>query len=214
MSPSPETWWRDAAPDPGARLVSPAAERNAAPIMEALATRLPPSGRVLEIASGSGQHARRFAERFPDLLFQPSDPSAAARESIVAWVCGMANVAPPLDLDVAAPDWPERAGGPFEAMIAVNLVHIAPWEACRGLMGGAARALVPGGRLFLYGCFSARGRHLSGSNAVFDAHLRAENPLWGVRSVEETAAEAAARGLSHAETIPMPANNMMLVFQA
>lgn len=212
MTPTPETWWRDARPDPGARLSSPAAERNAAPIMEALAPRLPAQGRVLEIASGTGQHVRAFAERFPGLLFQPSDPSPAARESIVAWVAGMPNVAPPLDLDAASPEWSDRAGGVFEAMIAINLVHIAPWEACRGLMRGAARVLAPGARFFLYGCFSEGGRHISESNAVFDANLRAEDPRWGVRSVEETAAEAAANGLAHAETIAMPANNMLLVF--
>lgn len=213
MSPSPETFWRDGEPDPGARLSSPSAERNAGPIMDALAPRLPASGRVLEIASGTGQHALWLSQRFPALSFQPSDPSPAARASIAAWTADTPAVAPPLDLDVAAPGWAARAGGMFDAILAVNLVHIAPWVVCRGLMQGAAEVLVPGGSLFLYGCFSRDGRHLSDSNALFDASLRAEDPAWGVRAVEDTAAEAAAAGLSHAETVDMPANNLLLVFR-
>jgi len=213
LSPSPETFWRDEAPDPGARLSSPSAERNAGPILDVLGARLPAEGRLLEIASGTGQHALWLAERFPRLIVQPSDPSPAARPSIIAWAAGVANSAPPLDLDVTDAAWPSVAGAGWDALLAVNLVHISPWAACRGLMWGAARVLVPGGRLFLYGCFSREGRHTSESNAQFDESLRAQDPAWGVRAVEDVAAEAADHGLAHGETLEMPANNLMLVFQ-
>jgi hypothetical protein len=191
---------------------SPAAERNAQPIEDVLFRWLPRSGAVLEVASGPGQHVARFASRFPDIIFTPSDPDSSARASTKAWTAGLANVAAPRPVDVADPRWHETAGGPFDAVLAINLLHIAPWSVTLGLMLGAADVLLPGGHLLVYGCFSRDGRHLSDSNAAFDASLRARDPAWGVRDVGETAAAAAFHGLLLVEDVAMPSNNMMLVF--
>jgi len=212
MTPGPETYWRDDAPEPGRRLTSPSAERNAGPIHDVLARRLPSEGRVLEVASGTGQHAAWFARRFPSIFWQPSDPSATCRASIRSWCEGAPNVARPLALDMTDPAWPAAAGSGWDAVLAVNLVHVAPWEVCVGLLDGAARTIVPGGEIFLYGCFSRGGRHLSGSNAAFDAELRARDGRWGVRSVEETTQAAEHSGLTLLDVVAMPASNLLLVF--
>ena len=218
MSPGPETFWRDGATDrtlhanPDARLFSPSAERNAEAILAVLAVRLPAEGRLLEIASGTGQHALWLSQRMPGLFVQPSDPSEVSRRSIAAWTVDAPRVAPPIFLDVADPQWPASAGSLWDAILAVNLVHIAPWQVTCGLMRGAAAVLAPAGQLFLYGCFSVGGAHVAESNALFDESLRAQDPAWGVRAVEDVAAEAGRYGFAHRETVAMPANNMTLVF--
>jgi Protein of unknown function (DUF938) len=205
------------APDPTAipidpRRFAPATERNRDPILALLRRVLPQAGTVLEIASGTGEHAVFFGRHLPHLTWQPTDPDAAARASIVAWSAeaGVANVAAPLALDASQPNWPvDRA----DAMIAVNMVHISPWAATVGLLGGAARVLPAAAPLVLYGPYKRDGRHTAPSNAAFDQNLRRQNPAWGVRDLEEMVATADAAGLDLAEIAPMPANNLGLVFR-
>jgi SAM-dependent methyltransferase len=194
------------------RRVAASAERNRDPILAVLKRVLPAAGTVLEIASGTGQHAAHFAPRFPGLVWQPSDPDPDMRASIAAWVAGTpaANLRPPLDLDVCVGDWPL---GKAAAVIAVNLIHIAPWDVCRALTEGAGRILDSGGVLFLYGPYKVDGRHTAPSNAAFDESLRRRDPAWGVRDLDDVAAAAAASGLDLADTVPMPANNLSVVFR-
>lgn len=205
---------------PDGRLVSPSFERNAGPIRAALAPLLrgaPGGGAVLEIGSGTGQHAAHFAPAFPELLWVPTDPVPEHRASIAAWrtISGALNLAAPLDLD-AAQDWaahPEVTSlGPLAAVFAMNVIHIAPWAVAEGIVAGAARSLAPGGRLILYGPFAEGGRHTGEGNARFDAALRAENPEWGVRDLDEVAALARAAGLGAPVVTAMPANNRLVAF--
>jgi len=182
---------------------SEACVRNQGPILAALQPRLP-AGLVLEVASGTGQHAAWFGAALPN-TWQPTDRTPEGRASIQAWCAGVPNVLPPLDLDVLAP-WPvERA----DAVYCANMVHIAPWACAQALVEGAARVLGPGGRLFLYGPFR-RGGHLVPSNVDFDGWLKARDPAFGVRDLE--AVEAAATGFTLAEVVEMPANNQLVVF--
>jgi len=179
----------------GPKLSAPAAERNGAPIIDVLARVLPREGMVLEVASGSGQHALRFARRFSALDWQPSDRSAEARASIAAWVAEaeLANLRRPLALDVHDEAWPVDE---VAALVCINLLHIAPWSACAALCRGAARIVPAGGLFYLYGPFNLSGRHTSDGNARFDADLRARDPRWGLRDVDDVAALAASSGLS------------------
>jgi hypothetical protein len=173
---------------------------------------LPPAGIVLEIASGTGEHAVFFGRRLPHLTWQPTDLDAAARASIVAWAAeaGVANVEAPLALDASQPNWPiDRA----DAVIAVNMVHISPWVATVGLLIGAARVLPAGAPLVLYGPYKRDGQHTAPSNEAFDQNLRRQNPAWGVRDLETVVETADAAGLTLAEIAPMPANNLGLVFR-
>src|SRR5229473_429235 len=157
-------------PDP--RLQAPAVARNREPILAVLRRVLPPAGLVLEVASGSGEHAAFFASALPLLTWQPSDPDPRARASIAAFrdAGGTPNLLPPLDLDVMAAAWPVTGA---VAIVCINMIHIAPWSACEGLVAGAARALPPGGLLYLYGPYKEEGRHTAPSNEIFDADLRA-----------------------------------------
>ena len=191
---------------------APATERNREPIREVLARTLPAAGTVLEIASGSGQHAVHFAAAFPALVWQPSDASEVARASIAAWraEAQLANLRAPIALDVAAASWPlERA----DAIVCINLVHIAPWQAALGLFDGAARLLAPGALLYLYGPYRFGGV-TAPSNEAFDRWLRERDPAWGVRDVDELTAAAGRHGLALREVVAMPANNHSLVFRA
>ncbi|UYG09422.1 class I SAM-dependent methyltransferase [Halomonas sp. M4R1S46] len=194
-----------------ARLRSPAASRNRGPILEVLAGLLPERARVLELAAGSGEHALHFASAMPGWDWLPSDPQPGARASIAAWreAAGPVNLRAPLDLDVNG-DWPD---GGFEAIVAINLLHISPWDVTAMLMARAGRYLVPGGVLFLYGPYRRRGRHTSESNAAFDANLRARDPRWGVRDLEAVVAEARPHGLVLERIVEMPANNLGLVWR-
>lgn len=191
---------------------SPSAARNIEPILAALRSRLPASGRALEVASGTGQHIAAFADAFPGLDWTPSDPDAVARASIAAHVAeaGLANLHPPLDLDVSDAAWPEAVDAGLDVMIAVNLLHISPWDAALGLLSGAGRLLAPEGRLVIYGPFSRGGDYLAQSNVQFDSALRQRDPSWGLRDVDDVAAAALGQGLALAEAIVMPANNLML----
>lgn len=192
---------------------SPAAERNRDPILAVLRKHLPDSGIVLEVASGTGQHAVYFARALPRITWQPSEPDtdrcAAVRARVEA--AGLANIKDPMDLDVTAKSWPVE--GPFDALYCANLIHIAPWAVAEGLMRGAGKYLAPGGRMVLYGPFKMDGRHTAPSNAEFDKNLKARNPSWGVRDMEMVETLAADNGLTLTETVPMPANNFCLVFE-
>jgi cyclopropane fatty-acyl-phospholipid synthase-like methyltransferase len=195
------------------RMRSPSSMRNREPILETLRRVLPPEARVLEIASGSGEHAVHFARAMPGWVWRTSDPDAASRASIGAWIEaeGLANVLEPLALDTRASDWgveDER----FDAVVSINMIHIAPWEAALGVIAGAARLLKPGGRLIFYGAFKRDGVHTSPSNEKFDASLKSHDPRWGVRDVADVAREAADKGLSLLEVVEMPANNLCVIF--
>jgi hypothetical protein len=194
------------------RRVAPAVQRNRDPIADVLAEWLPDSGLVLELASGSGEHAVHFARRFPNLEWQPSDPDPEALASIAAYrsEADLPNLRPPLAIDAAAPDWP-IAGA--DALLSINMVHISPWPAALGLLDSAVRLLGEDAPLILYGPWLIDGVETAPSNLAFDADLRDRNPAWGLRRVETFAREAATRGLVLAETRPMPANNVMLLLR-
>jgi SAM-dependent methyltransferase len=193
------------------KLCWPAPERNKDAILAVLARVLPERGEVLEIASGSGQHAAHFARALPALTFQPSDVDPENLASIRAWVeeARLPNLREPLSLDVLSDDW---GVGRVDALFNANMVHIAPWECCLGLLRGAARHLGPGGVLVMYGPFRLGGAHTALSNESFDAGLRARDARWGVRDLEDVVLEAEAVGLGFAERVAMPANNQSLVF--
>jgi SAM-dependent methyltransferase len=194
------------------RLYLPHVARNRDPILAVLRRVLPPAGLVLEVASGSGEHAIYFAQSLPALLWQPSDCDAQARASIAAHRAAAAvpNLLAPLELDVTLPWWPvERA----DALVCINMIHIAPWAAAQGLFAGARRILPAGGVVYLYGAYRIDGRHTAPSNERFDAWLRSQNRAWGVRDLGEVADLAADNGFVLAETVPMPANNLSVVFR-
>ena len=206
----------------GAALESPAAERNKDPILDVLKRVLPPAGLVLEIASGTGQHVVHFAHALPALKWQPSDPDAAMLESIRTRVAAAAragragagaNVEQPLALDVCTEPWPIARA---DAVLAINLIHIAPWSAAEGLLRGASRVLRSAGAgapLVLYGPFKREGRHTAPSNEAFDASLRRRNPEWGVRDLEAVADRARLEGFALREVVEMPANNLTVVLE-
>ncbi len=191
---------------------APATERNREPIAAVLREVLPASGTVLEVASGTGEHAACFAAAFPDLLWQPSDPDPEALESIAAWRAGaaLANLLEPVRLDAAAEEWPVAAA---DAILCINMVHISPWAATVGLMRGAGRLLWAGAPLILYGPYRRRDVPTAPSNEAFDASLRSRNPEWGLRELETVAAAALARGLDFERLFEMPANNVTALFR-
>jgi hypothetical protein len=196
---------------------STAADRNKQPILEVLRQVLPARGTALEIASGTGQHAAWFASALPGWTWQPTDADASALPSIVAWTSqsGLPNVRPPLLLDVTAPHWPAQGppfAEPFDAIYCANMLHIAPWAACAGLMEGSARYLTPAGVLITYGPYLEDGVPTAPGNLSFDQSLRARNPAWGIRHVRDVVREAQRCGLALRERHAMPANNLLLVF--
>ena len=199
--------------DRDARLHAPATSRNRNAIATVLAGELPPAGLVLEIASGSGEHVLHFARLFPAIDWQPSDPDPAARASIGAWAeeAGLPNISPPLALDAAAPAWPVQRA---DAVLCINMVHISPWEATLGLFAGAARLLHQGAPLILYGPFLWQEVETAPGNLAFDAQLRARDPRYGLRAVEQLDEVAASHGLTRTALHPMPANNLTLVYRA
>jgi SAM-dependent methyltransferase len=194
------------------RRYAPATQRNRDAILAVLARQLPARGLVLELASGSGEHAAHFAAALPGLVFQPSDPDAASRASIDAWaaLAGGGNLRPAIAIDTAAASWPIDAA---DAVLCINMIHIAPWAAAGGLVRGAARILAPGGLLYLYGPYRREGCHTAASNEAFDRDLRARNPAWGVRDLEAVAELAASAGFSPPLIETMPANNLSLSFR-
>jgi Protein of unknown function (DUF938) len=195
-----------------ARLYAPAAARNREPILDVLRRHLPSRGFVLEVASGSGEHVAHFAQSSgPDLVFQPSDPDPGARASIDAWATALdlGNIRPAIELDAVSDRWPISHA---DAVLCINLIHIAPWVAAVGLIRGAAGILPIGGVLFLYGPFRREGSHTAPSNEAFDLDLRRRNPAWGVRDLEAVAALAEAHGFAQPVVEEMPANNLSLIF--
>ena len=195
------------------RRFAPATSRNRAPIFAVLERHLPRQGQILEIASGTGEHLIHFAgASSPDLIFQPSDPDPVARDSIDAWIAetGCRNVRPAIVLDAGADHWPVEAA---DAVLCINMIHIAPWRAAVGLMRGAGRLLPPEGLLFLYGPFRRGGRHTARSNAAFDEGLRQQNSEWGVRDLEAIIELAEQNGLGPPEIVEMPANNLSVIFR-
>jgi hypothetical protein len=191
---------------------APATQRNREPILAVLRPLLAPSARVLEIASGSGEHAVFFASRMPDVLWQPSDVDAEGLGSVEAHRAEAAldNLRSPIVVDASTGHLGE---GPFDAVVCINMIHIAPWSACLGLLRGAAGVLPQGGLLYLYGPYRIPGEPFAPSNEAFDASLRDRNPSWGVRDLGEVTAAAAEVGFSREAVVPMPANNHSVVFR-
>jgi hypothetical protein len=198
---------------PDARRFAPATGRNRTAILDVLREVLPDTGCVLEIASGSGEHAVWFAQHLPHLQFQPSDPDPVNLASITAWTAltTVTNVLEPIALDATDTDWPvpHRPA----AVLCINMIHIAHWSATLGLLRGAAATLSSGGLLYLYGPFRRGGAHTSESNAMFDADLRDRNASWGVRDLETVVDAAQATGFATPTTIAMPANNQSVLFR-
>ncbi len=214
---------------PDARQSAPATQRNREPILEVLLQVLPPTGTVLEVSSGTGEHAVFFAPQLHPRKWIPSDPNPMARASIAAWRehYPADNLYPPIALDVRDPIWgveQDELPEPLQdrdfnrssivAIVNINMIHISPWSACLGLMAGARRILPQDGILYLYGPFKQGGKHTASSNANFDESLQAQNPEWGVRDLDEVVAVAQAQNLSLIKTYTMPANNLSVIFQA
>jgi hypothetical protein len=198
------------------RQYAPATERNRQPILDILRQVLPPTGTVLEISSGTGEHATFFAPQLAPLFWLPSDPNPDARASITAWQqhepCN--RIYPPIDLDASNPNWSIDPNYlPITAIVNINMIHIAPRSAYLGLIAGVSRLLSPGGIFYLYGPFKREGVHTAPSNAAFDESLRAQNPDWGIRDLEETIDLAASANLALEKIYPMPANNLSVVFK-
>jgi len=211
MTDRPAPWEPGSGPAAAGKRHAPATERNRDVILAVLRDELPSSGLVLEVASGSGQHVVHFAATLPALDWQPSDPDPAALVSIESWrqEVGLPNVRPPFRLDASA-DWPvERA----DAILCVNMVHISPWEATLGLMKGAGAVLPPGGLLYLYGPYLRENVETAPSNLAFHASLKARDPQWGLRRVEDVIAAAEGEGLVLRRLLEMPANNLSLIFR-
>ena len=206
--------------EPDGRLDAAAFHRNHAPIWAVLAKFLTgKSGDVLEAGSGTGQHVVHFAGHTPDITWWPSDLNEAHLKSIAAWLIhsGLSNIRSPQPIDLADPAWPlptQDGGGPASliAVFCANVIHIAPWRVAEGLFAGAARYLRPDGRLFLYGPFKRDGKHTALSNAIFDTSLRDRDAEWGVRDIADVQKLADRVGFALVETVPMPANNMILIF--
>jgi len=201
-------WIAAEAPGDTARRHAPATLRNRDVIADVLATVLPSSGTVLEVASGSGEHCAYFAERFRALTWQPSDPEPAARASIAVWCDGFCNSYPALNLDAEKADWPLAKA---VAVLCINMAHISPWEATLGLLSGAARLLPSGAPLFLYGPYRRAGYHSAASNDAFDASLKMRDLRWGLRELDEVV--AAADGFLLDRVVEMPANNLSIIFR-
>jgi cyclopropane fatty-acyl-phospholipid synthase-like methyltransferase len=194
------------------RLMSPSAQRNKEPIARALSQILPETGLVLEVGSGTGEHVVHFARVRPDITWQPSEVDADCLRSIAGWVAfeGVPNVRLALHLDVNDVRWPIDA---VDAIVSINMIHIAPWSATQALLRGASLALRESGLVCLYGPYQIRGKHTSESNRAFDAQLRAENIAWGVRDLNDVEAAARAVDLEFVRTFEMPANNLIVAFR-
>jgi len=197
---------------------APATERNRQPILDVLQQVIPAEGNILEIASGTGEHACFFAPYFPNQQWIPSDPDRLLRLSIEAWRqdCKSDNLQIPLDIDVSLPNWETKlnnsAIATIGAIIAINLIHISPWSACQGLIAGAGKILQSGGILYLYGPYKQQGKHTAISNEAFDQSLQFRNPDWGVRNLEDVVKLAEQHQLILQKIVPMPANNLSLIF--
>ena len=197
-----------------------ATERNREPILQVLLEVLPPTGTILEIASGTGEHAAYFAPRLKPRKWIPSDTDASLRESIVAWIkhSQSENLYQPLDIDASQPVWKAEKEilssiSDITAIVNINMIHISKWSATLGLIAAAGRILSPGGILYLYGPYKQGGEHTAPSNAAFSEYLQEQNPEWGVRNLEDVLELAKSHNLILQKTYPMPANNLSLVFK-
>ncbi len=204
----------------GARLFSPSAARNRDVIRDVFLAHGPTKGAILEVGSGTGEHAAHIAGELPNVTWMPGDPDAASRASIAAWAqtLKLKNIAPPHDFDVSVDDWDgdwtPANGETLRAVVSINMIHIAPFEAAKGLIAGAGRRLSTGGILFLYGPFARDGRHISLSNKEFDASLKARDPRWGVRDLERDIIPLASEaGFILGAVIDMPANNFSVILR-
>ncbi len=197
---------------------APATDRNREPILAVLKDCLPEHGTILEIASGSGQHAIYFVDHMPGHYWLPSDPDLASRDSISAWWWDvqLKNILPPLNINTLENFWPVEKVElplPVTAMVCINMIHISPWESAVGLMKGAARVLPEDGILYLYGPYKIDGEHTAPSNELFDLSLQSQNPDWGVRDLNDISSLAGENGLSLVKTVPMPANNLSVILR-
>lgn len=198
---------------------APATQRNRQPILEILLQVLPANGTILEVASGTGEHAVFLASHLAPRKWLPSEPNPTLRDSITAWTAESENdhLYSPLDLDAQSPVWPVETNQLNDlsiiAIVNINMIHISPWSACLGLMAGAGRILPPDGILYLYGPYKQNGEHTASSNLIFDESLQSQNPEWGVRNLEDVVQAAAAENLTLQKTYQMPANNLSLVFK-
>lgn len=200
----------------GARLFSPSTARNRDAIFEIFQAHMPHSGTILEIGSGTGEHAVHIAAQLPSLIWLPGDPDEASRASIAAWITDaeLENVQPPHAIDVTLDDWTRDAPRPLDAIVSINMIHIAPFAAAEGLIAGAGEILKTGGKLFLYGPFSRNGAHTAPSNAAFDDSLKARDPRWGVRDLDRDIVPLAeTAGLALDTIVAMPANNFSVIFE-
>ncbi|HLP91508.1 MAG TPA: DUF938 domain-containing protein [Nostocaceae cyanobacterium] len=201
------------------RQFAPATQRNREPILEVLLQVLPSHGTILEIASGTGEHAIFFAPQLKPRIWLPSDPNPILRDSITAWSKQFPsdNLLLPLNIDASLPTWPieqeAKPDSPIVAIVNINMIHISPWSACLGLMAGAGRILPKDGILYLYGPYKQGGKHTALSNQAFDQSLQAQNPVWGVRNLEDVVAVANNHDLILVNTYQMPANNLSVVFK-
>jgi len=201
------------------RQFSPSSERNREPILAALLKRLPIPGTILEIASGSGEHAVHFAPNLTDHKWQASNYDQEQLDSVTDWIAHSPslNLLMPMKLNATAEIWPvelpEYAALPITGIFNANMVHISPWPVCQGLLAGAGRVLQARGRLILYGPFKIDGSHTAETNADFDVWLKSKNPEFAIRDLEELVDEAAKHRLVHLEAVPMPANNFLQVFE-
>lgn len=199
---------------------APATQRNREPILEVLLQVLPPSGTILEVASGTGEHAVFFAPRLQPRRWLPSDANPGRLASIDAWVkeLKIENLSAPIEIDASSSIWAVEDStllnnSPITAIVNINMIHISPWAACLGLMAGAGRILPPGAILYMYGPYKQSGKHTAPSNEAFDESLRMQNPQWGVRDLDEVVAAASSQQLFLLKTVQMPANNLSVVFQ-
>jgi hypothetical protein len=194
------------------RQFAPATQRNRDSILQVLLQVLPPTGTILEISSGTGEHAVYFAPQLAPRRWQPSDPSEVARSSIAAWreFAPTENLAAPITIDARDTDW--KISEPISAIVNINMIHISPWSACLGLLAGANRLLAPGGILYLYGPYKRNGVHTAPSNEMFDESLQLQDPEWGVRNLEDIITVAQDQNLDLLKIVEMPANNLSIVF--
>ncbi|WDI33142.1 DUF938 domain-containing protein [Hyphococcus flavus] len=200
----------------GQRQFSPSVARNRDPIRDVFLKFMPDAGKILEIGGGTGEHGVHLAAALPNVRWLTGDPDAASRASIAAWIAEtcLANLAKPHAIDVTTGEWGVEKEAPFDGLVSINMIHIAPFEAAQGLFTGAGRLLRAGGKLFLYGPFSRRGIHTAPSNEAFDASLKSRDPRWGVRDLEQEIVPLAQKNALMLEhTVEMPANNFSVVFR-
>ena len=205
----------EAGAPPDARLFSPSTARNWRPIRDVFVEHMPNAGTILEVGAGAGEHAVRLAEALPRVQWRTGDPDETARASIAAWIAaaGLPNLSGPHAIATGDADWGVDDLAPLAGLVSINMIHIAPFSAARGLFAGAGRLLGRGGKLFLYGPFSRNGAHTAPSNEAFSASLKARNPDWGVRDLEQDIAPLAHEAALRLQTIvEMPANNLAVVF--